>query len=202
MMKHHIEILCAVSAMCCLGVCAMAFEAASVAPIQSPQKTPDVDNGLVVWAEEAGGDWDIYGADLLGGYTELIYVAAFIDSDQLEPSIWNDRVVFQHFYRYDSPVPEGDWDVYVSDISDANVPVTFLITPFERDYLNDQVNPAIHGNTAVWQSYVIVDDGQGGTIEDWDIYAADITDPNNASVFVVDEFPFDYLIFSFYMLVY
>jgi beta propeller repeat protein len=160
---------------------------AAVQPVYTsgnPQRSPDIDNGIVVWAEQIEGDWDVYGLDLYNPNGDLINVAAYIDSDQDRPAIWNDRVVYQENFF-------GDWDIYVSDISDANEPVDYPVTLQEQDYLNDQVAPAIHGNTAVWQSYVIVDDQEGGTIEDWDIVAADITEPNNASVFVVDDFTAD-----------
>jgi beta propeller repeat protein len=181
MMKHQIGILCAVSILLCLNLCAIGFEAAPVDRIDNPQQTPDVDNGKVVWAEQVEGDWDVYGVDLLDESGELIFIADFIGSNQIEPRIWNDRVVYQ-----DNSY--GDWDVYVSDIANVNDPVSYLMTLDEQDYLNDQTAPGIHGNTAVWQSYVVLDDGQGGTIEDWDIYAADITEPNNASVYIVDDF--------------
>ena len=193
MMKHQIEILCAVSVILFLNPCTIGFEVAPVDPIGNLQRRPDVDNGIVVWAEQVEGDWDVYGLDLFNPASDLMYIATEMDTDQDRPAIGNDRVVFQNYYVYPAPNPEGngDWDVWVSDISDANVPDNYLMTLNELDFIDDQINPAIHGNTAVWQSYVIVDDGQGGTIEDWDIYAADITDPNNASVYVVDEFPSD-----------
>ncbi len=181
MMKHQVEILCAVSMLLCLNLCAMGFEAFEVSPIDNAQQQPDVDNGRVVWAEQVEGDWDVYGVDLLVGTGELIYVDDLIGSDQIEPRIWYDRVVYQ-----DNTY--GDWDVYVSDIANANDPVSYLMTLDERDYLNDQTAPAIHGNTAVWQSYVVVDDGQGGTIEDWGVFAADITEPNAPFVYVVDDY--------------
>jgi len=185
MMKHQIRILCAMGMTLFLCPCAAGFEVAPIDPIGNLQQTPDVDNGIVVWAEQVEEeDWDVYGLDLFDPGSGLISVAAYIGSNQDKPAIWNNRVVFQEDI-------DGDWDVYVSDISDANLPVDYLLTRTEEYFLNDQIEPAVHGNTAVWQSYVVIDDGQGGTIEDWDIYAADITDPNNAFVYVVDEFASD-----------
>ena len=57
-------------------------------------ESPDVDNGIVVWAEQVDGIWDVYGFDLLDpAATEKIYVATYIDSNQKNPSIWNRAVV-------------------------------------------------------------------------------------------------------------
>ena len=184
MMKHQTGILCAVSMILLLNPFAIGFEATPVDPIENLQKTPDVDKGVIVWAERIEGDWDVYGLDLFNPAGGLIYIAAYTGSNQDRPEIWNDRVVFQEDV-------DGDWDIYVSDISDANLPADYLLTRTADYFLNDQIAPVVHGNTAVWQSYVVVDDGHGGTLEDWDIYAADITEPNNAFVYVVDEFPFD-----------
>ena len=165
---------------------AAALAAAAAQPVYSTftaQQHPDIDYGVIVWAEEVDGFASVFGLDL-SAPLDLIPVAAYDGSDQDLPSIWFDRVLFQENF-------EGDWDIYVADISDPANPVDFLVNSFYPDYLNDQTNPAIHGNTAVWQSYVIADDGEGGTIEHWDIYAADITEPNNAFVYVVNEDPFD-----------
>ena len=138
------------------------------------QEYPDVDNGVIVWTEWVqNSNWDIYGVDLFNTAIDLINIAIDENTNQDMPAIWYDRVVYQD----DS---FGDWDVKVADISDANILApNYLIT----DYSEDQINPVIHGNTVVWQDYVVYDGG-----EDWDIYAADITDPNNAWVFVVDEY--------------
>lgn len=186
MMKHQTEILCAVSVLLCLSPYAAAFEAFPVWPTDIMQQTPDVDDGVVVWAAQVEEkDWDVYGFDLLDpSATERIFVAAYIGSNQMEPAIWNDRVVFQDDF-------EGDWDVYVADISDAAAPVDYLMTPAAAHYQNDQTNPAIHGNLAVWQSVAVFDDGEGGTFEEWDIYAADITAPGTPSVHVVDAYDYN-----------
>src|SRR5210317_983186 len=77
---------------------------------RNPQRSPDIDNGVVVWAEQVDGDWDVYGLDLFKPDGSLIPVAAYEESDQDQPAIWNNRVVYQDNFF-------GDWDVYVSDIS-------------------------------------------------------------------------------------
>ncbi|MHC4855879.1 MAG: hypothetical protein ACYS72_05695 [Planctomycetota bacterium] len=171
MMKHQTEIICAVSLLLGLGSPGTAFE---VFPVQEPgnlQQRPAVDNGKIVWQQDMGSNgWDIYGVDLLGPDAPTYFIVDDFQFDQEQPALWNDRVVYQ-----DNSY--GDWDVYVSDISDANNPASYLITLNEQDYLNDQTNPAIHGNTAVWQ-----DEFASG---DWDIVAADITEPNAPSVYLV-----------------
>lgn len=180
-MNHQTEIICALILTLCVKMSLMAYEAVPVASIEALQQTPDVDNGCVVWAEQFDGDWNIYGYDLFNVSVGFFVVDDLAGSNQIAPAIWNDRVVYQD----DS---YGDWDVYVSDISDANVPVPYLLTLTEQYFLDNQTAVAIHGNTAVWQSYVIVDDGQGDIIEDWGIFAADITDPNTPFVYLVDDY--------------
>jgi beta propeller repeat protein len=164
MMKHHIGTLCAVSMF--LSPCVAGFEATPVEPAANLQQRPDVDNGIIVWAEQIDGDWDVYGLDLLNPDGDLISVADYIGFNQDRPSIWNHTVVWQ-----DDEL--GHWDIWLTDISDANNPTPYQITPYE----NDQTNPDIHGNTVVWQDEFAADD--------WDIYAADITEPNAAVVYLV-----------------
>jgi len=130
------------------------------------QQSPSVSNGIIVWQEyvEYGSqwDWDIYGVDVVNAPTLLILVATF-DADQTQPSIWETWVAWQdNFYT--------DLDVWISNISDVGNITTQMITPYE----NDQSSPKVHGNTVVWQHQIADPDTQ---ILDWDIYAADITEP-------------------------
>jgi beta propeller repeat protein len=171
-MNHRIEIFCAVCILAGSIPNVTAFEVFPVAPFNSVQKTPDVDNGIVVWAEWVEGDWDVYGLDILDPAAELIFVDVYGGTDQTRPRIWYDRVVYQDN-------SSGDWDIWLADIADPLNPANYPVT----DFFNDQTEPAIHGNTIVWQ-----DELTPGT---WDIYAADITEPNNASIYAVDGFEFD-----------
>ena len=167
MMVHRIEILCAISML--LGLCPVtnAFDVFPVWTTPNVQETPDVDNGIVVWAELVEGDWDVYGIDLLDpAAPQPIYVAAYAGFDQVRPAIWNYTVVWQ-----DNEL--GDWDIWLTDIADAGNPVDYHISPYE----SDQTNPAIHGNTVVWQDQFAADD--------WDIYGADIAEPNDPYVYLV-----------------
>jgi len=150
----------------------------AVSPFSHFQEFPDVDNGVIVWAEWVqNNDWDIYGVDLFNPAAGLIEIAVDPEINQRYPAIWFDRVVYQDDTFID------DWDVRVADISDPNIVApNYLIT----DFTEDQINPVIHGNTVVWQDYIVFDGG-----EDWDIYAADITDPNNPWIFVVDGYSND-----------
>lgn len=177
MKTHWTHSFCAYTTL--LMIVGFGFAADPVDPVSNAQRDPDVDNGIVVWAEEVDGNSSIYGKDLVNAPEVLIEVAAYSGSDQDKPAIWNDKVVFQENF-------EEDWDIYIADISDPANPSDYLITKTEEYYLNDQTSAAIHGNTVVWQSYVVVDDGQDGTIEDWDIVAGDITEPNNVLLYNVD----------------
>lgn len=171
-MNHRIEILCAVCILAGSAPNVMAFDALPVAPFNSVQQTPDADNGIVVWAEWADEDWNVYGLDILDPAAELIFVDVYPGTDQTRPKIWFDRVGYQDN-------SSGDWDIWLADIADPLNPANYPIT----DFFNDQTKPAIHGNTIVWQ-----DEFTPGT---WDIYAADITEPNNASVYAVNGLEFD-----------
>jgi beta propeller repeat protein len=167
MMKHQIEILCAVCLILGLGPSVGAFEVFPVWSTGNVQETPDVDNGTVVWSELVEGDWDVYGFDLLDpSAPQPIDVAAYIDSDQTRPAIWDHTVAWQ-----DNEL--GDWDIWLTDITDAADPLPYQISPYE----SNQTHPAIHGNTVVWQDEFDTDD--------WDIYAADVTDPTAPDVYLV-----------------
>ena len=176
--------------LCLVLACMVAPVAAGnefpVYPSTQSQELPDVDNGIIVWQQyvEYGGvwDWDIFGVDLFNQAAPAPIAIAWFESNQQKPAVWNNRIVWQDEYA------ANDWDVYVTDISDANVPQSYLLTLNPAEYENDQINPVIHGNTAVWQHYAVFDDGQGGLIEDWEIYAADITEPNAPYVYRVAEF--------------
>ena len=139
------------------------------------QLHPDVDGQIIVWQQEVEIDGtidsDIYGADLDAG---SIFAIAEHTANQQLPSISDNLVTWQDNYW-------GDWDVYVTDISVQNSPVDHLVTP----YLDDQINPVVHGNTVVWQHYF--EDASTGQ-PDWDIYGADITEPNAPSLFTIAEF--------------
>ena len=64
-----------------------------------------------------------------------------------------------------STIQAGDWVEFAVSVSS-----------------DDQQRPDIHGNTIVWQQLV-----EG----DWDIYGADITDPENPTYFEAAEFTND-----------
>lgn len=145
---------------------AWGWTAFEVSPSANSQQSPSVSGDIIVWQEDVlvGGlwDWDIYGVDLVNDPSGLIAVVA-MEADQTRPSIWGTWVVWEdNFY--------GDIDVWVSDISDPQNIRTHLITPYD----NDQSLPRVHGNTVAWQ-HLYVDTATQAS--DWDIYAADITDP-------------------------
>ncbi|MCI0498205.1 MAG: hypothetical protein L0Y36_00790 [Planctomycetales bacterium] len=159
------------------------FEAFSVYPSAQTQQFPDVDNGVVVWQQyvqfEGVWDWDIFGVDLLDASAPKPIDVAWLESDQQRPAVWNRSVVWQHEYAAD------DMDIYLTDITDPDAPVRYLLNAQPGQYENNQTEPAIHGNTVVWQHEYINPD----TLEaDWDIYAADATDPAAPYVYRPAEF--------------
>ncbi|MEN6309160.1 MAG: hypothetical protein ABFD91_15545 [Anaerohalosphaeraceae bacterium] len=168
-------------------VCALLWSATAlgqtpfvVSPSTNMQQWPAVHNGVVIWQEYVQynnqWDWDIYGVDVINAPSELIGVAAF-EANQTHPSLWETCAAWEDDYY-------GDTDVWVSDFSDTLNITTHSISP----YLNNQSFPRIHGNTVVWQHQIADPDTQ---VLDWDIYAADVTDPNNPLMYVVGAFSGD-----------
>ena len=168
-------------ACCLLSVSAWGWEMFEISPTANSQQWPSVSGDIVVWQEyveyEPGlWDWDIYGADLANDPDGLIEVGA-LEADQMRPSIWGTWVAWEDYFF-------GDPDVWVSDISDPANVVHYEITPFEHD----QAFPRVHGNTVVWQDEFVDPDTQ---LADWDIYAADITDPSVPLLYPVAAFEAD-----------
>lgn len=157
-----------VAAVLLCSVAGWAWEAFEVSPAADIQQFPSVSGDVVVWQEyvyyEGGWDWDIYGVDLANDPFGLIVVAS-MSADQTKPSIWGTWVVWEDNLL-------GDADVWISDITDHQNVQNTLITPYE----NDQVLPRVHGNTMVWQ-HLYYDSATQES--DWDIYAADITNPTS-----------------------
>jgi TolB protein len=74
------------------------------------------------------------------------------ESDQLDPAIYRDRIVWQDERN-------GNWDIYIYNLS------TSTESRITTDEL-DQINPAIYGDRIVWQ------DERNGN---WDIYVYDLS---------------------------
>ncbi len=162
-------ILCAVSVALLTGGQVMAFDVFAVDPSEQAQQLPDVDNGKIVWQQDAGANgWDILGVDLLADGEPLYFVVDNLEGNQKAPSIWNNTVVWE-----DDTAGADDWDVYLTDITDPGAVSTYLLTNFAAN----QTNPAVHGNTVVWQHEFAADD--------WDVYAANVTNPNDPNVYIV-----------------
>jgi len=156
----------------------LGFQAQPVYPSGQMQQFPDVDNGLVVWQQYvqfgSSWDWDIFARDLLDAAAPVPIEAAWLESDQQHPAVWNRSIVWQHAYAPD------DWDIYLTDVSNPAEPVWYLLNAQPGQYENNQIAPAVHGNTVVWQHQYIDPDTQQA---DWDIWAADVTDPEAPYVF-------------------
>ena len=174
-------------------------------PLLSDQESPDVDQMYdaegnvvyrVVWQQlvnmqDASGDnwhWDIYAADV-----EIDRIVAYIiveyptpndpapfPSHQQNPAVFGNKVAWQDDYY-------GNEDIYVLDMLDPFNQIELELTIDEYD----QSNPAISGNTVVWQEETQVDiENEFGevvdTIIEWDIWGADVTDPNYAEVYGIN----------------
>jgi TolB protein len=149
----------------------------AVWPTTDDQELPDIYGGIIVWQQYIAdyGDYDIYVADINNPDDPLVVIIGD-DSDQMRPAVFENIVVWQDYIAEGG---SGDWDIWASDISDREQPVTFAVTNI---FDNDEQSPAIHGNIVVWQD---------GTEGDYDIYGADITDLASPAEFAVAAFEHD-----------
>jgi beta propeller repeat protein len=148
-----------------------------VYPTTDEQQEPDIWGNIVVWQQFVAeyGDYDIYIADINNPDEPTVFVIGDAN-DQANPAVYEDIVVWQ-----DHVVWEGaaDWDIRAADINDLDEPQIFVVSDIAD---NNECNPAIHGNTVVWE------DGQRG---DLNIYGADITDLSNPAEFQIVAFEHD-----------
>jgi len=168
MKSMAIKCLVAVSfiiAICVPQLPADTWQEFAVAPFDYDQLSPDIDGSIVVWQEEVEyegvRDWDIFGSDIDDFTGEsLLYIAEYLD-DQITPVISGNLVAFSSYV-------ETDYDILASDISD---PETIDYFPVSQQIYVDEQNPAIHGNTVVWQDNRY-EDSQAGS--DMDVFGADV----------------------------
>ena len=149
----------------------------AVWPTSDEQETPDIWGDIIVWQQFVAeyGDYDIYIADINNPSEPLVFVIGDAN-DQTSPAVYESIVVWQDYVVWEG---SADWDIRVADINNLAEPQIFAVSDVVD---NNEYNPAIHGNTVVWQ------DGDAG---DFNIYGADITDLSNPAEFQIAEFEHD-----------
>ncbi|MHC4106412.1 MAG: hypothetical protein ACYSR9_15840 [Planctomycetota bacterium] len=148
-----------------------------VSPTNDEQEAPDIWGNIVVWQQFVTeyGDYDIYIADINNPSEPAAFVIGDAN-DQTNPAVYEDIVVWQDYVVWEG---SADWDIRAADIYDLNEPQIFAVSDIVD---NNEYNPAIHGNTVVWE------DGQAG---DLNIFGADITDLGNPAEFQIAAFEHD-----------
>ena len=127
------------------------------------QESPAIYGDIIVWQDNRNiywkegyplHQWDIYMYNL---ETEKEIRITFHDSDQINPAIYGDKIVWQDNRH-------GNWDIYMYDPTRGETQITF--------HDSDQINPAIYGDKIVWQDYrnwnsdiYMYDPAQGGEIK-------------------------------------
>ncbi|MHC4123286.1 MAG: peptidylprolyl isomerase [Planctomycetota bacterium] len=136
------------------------------------QKEVAVSGNIVVWRNEHGGYYDIYGYNRSDANKFAVCEQVF---PAKSPAVSGDIVVWYDYRNYHTE--QGGvklkTDIYGRDMSDVNGdPNGFSIcTSIEL-----QTNPAIDGNSVVWEDY------RNGNC---DIYGADISNPDSPTEFPV-----------------
>jgi len=148
-----------------------------ILPGSDDQEYPDLHGTMAVWQEFVSqfGDYDVYVVDF--NDIENPLVTAIGDAnDQTHPSVYGRRVVWQDLVVWGDST---DWDIRMADLSRFDEPIGYIVSDIPA---NDEQMPAIYGNTVVWQD-------TSGT--DYNIFGADVTDPERPSEFVVAAFEGD-----------
>ncbi|AFV25262.1 cell surface protein [Methanolobus psychrophilus R15] len=129
----------------------------------SVNPNPAIYNDLLVWQDDSNGSWDIYMYNIATGEEQQITKDS--TSDQMNPVIYEDIIVWQDDRNYNEArshenveyiseffrmLQRSDfsqmWDIYMYNISTGEEK---QITT----HVSNQINPAIYGDTVVWQDY-------------------------------------------------
>ena len=132
------------------------------------QRRPSASGEFVVWEDDRNGNWDIYGKDLSLGPDSPEIPIVVAPGDQRKPKISGKKVVWEDGRK--STATGFDLDVYYKDLATDPQESTGHEIPAPA---GNQSNPAISGNTVVWE-----DDRTGQK----NIYGKDLASP-------AEEFP-------------
>jgi beta propeller repeat protein len=134
---------------------------------EATQTDPALYGDVVVWADDRGGDLDLWMMDLTVGTPSLLFGAP---GDQDAPSIDGTRVVFVH--RAVAPHSDKEADIWMIDLEDTSTAAALTSDTSEQSY------PHIHGDRVIWTDFR--NDPQG-------VYT-DFADPleNNGDIYGYD----------------
>lgn len=141
------------------------------------QENPDLHGTMVVWQEFVSelGDYDVYVVDI-NDIADPLVTAIGDANDQTHPAVYGRRVVWQDLIVAGD---SADWDIRLADFTDFDEPIGYVVSEIPA---NDEERPAIYGNTVVWQD-------TSGT--DYNIFGADVTDPERPAEFAIAAFEAD-----------
>ena len=123
---------------------------------EAAQESPDIYGNRIVWTDnrdgggwdsnqQPDGNWDIYMYDLSTSTETRITTE---ESNQVEPAIYEDRIVWTDNRngggRNEYGQPDGNWDIYMYDLS------TSIETQITSNN-STQWKPVIYGDRIVWQ---------------------------------------------------
>jgi beta propeller repeat protein len=118
-------------------------------PILLLEKADLATNGsLIVWSDNRGDDWDIFGFDFYNRFERPLVRAP---GDQREPDVGGDLLVWADNRK-------GDWDVRALDLSSG-------VETIVAEGRGDQMSPSVYGSRVAW-----MDDSSGN----WDVVVKDL----------------------------
>ncbi|MCP4451716.1 MAG: hypothetical protein GY809_09660, partial [Planctomycetes bacterium] len=144
----------------------------SVWPSEGAQEAPAIHGNRIVWHEfmPEHGDYDIVVADI-NRPDDIQAIALGEASDQMNPDVWEDTVVWQGLMT--EPDESTHWDVWAANMSVFDAPVILNVSGV---LANHEQMPRISGNTVIWED---------GSLDNTSIYGADITDVNYPAEFPI-----------------
>jgi len=138
------------------------FEQPSMYPVVeipgNDEEKPAIHGNTVVWEDTAGGDYNVFGADITDPRYPVEFAIAAFQGDQRSPSVYRNIVTWQDNYF-------GDWDIVAADIWRRDKPGEFPVAVLDKSQQGGRAGDGV----VVWQ-----DDFFG----DWDVYAGRIVDHN------------------------
>ncbi len=135
------------------------------------QSAPAISGNRVVWQDNSAGDWDITLADITDPDQVRTYALTPYEFDQQNPAVDREWVIWEDNFVWEDN-PDGVWNLFGADVIRNNKAVEYLFGGFTEP----QQYSAISGHFVVWQQRYQ---------DEWDVYAADISDPDSPNIIAV-----------------